>query len=84
MSKSKTKLTQDYIRRYVHQHNSFQGSVRMAQMGMQAIERSITATRDAKELADDIWHKLERLKELLKDRDDSKAEDPYYSKGYHL
>lgn len=52
-------------------HNSFFGHVRMDMAHMNAIIYSETATRAAKETADEIWQMLRKLEVQLKERVDA-------------
>jgi hypothetical protein len=57
-----------FKRQAIWRHNSFHGSVRMAQQNMRSIGMSNTATGAAKRKAQEIWADLVELKKLLKDR----------------
>lgn len=68
-----SKLTQTYVRKEVHRHNSFQGAVRMAESNMRSIMLAETVTLETEKLASELYLKLGELRNLLKTRNDSHA-----------
>lgn len=52
-------------RQALHRHNGFQGTVTFSLQGMHSILASSTATKEAKELAQEIYGKLQVLRGYL-------------------
>lgn len=67
---AKPKLTREYVRSTVHRHNGLRGNVSMSIAHMRSICTAPTTTREAQNLAYEIWTSLERLGTMLETRID--------------
>lgn len=78
MTKRKARLTEEERRclwdkrMYIHRHNGFFGSVKMAERNLIVIINSPSVNSEAKEIAWEIFCALKPLYEKLKDRIDPK------------